>query len=226
MAVLLATSPAIASEAPSLRIEASTGIDAWNDGASVWLSALYALRGLDASGPVFKATTFGSRYDFATSLAPNGIGAGTAMGATLSTGWRGTMGPVHLTALIGADVIDRRLTPDDATQGGRGLRGGARGSLDLWWQPASTWMVAGSAQMTTIEAGYWTRLRAGWRFADKVWIGPEALAMGDRASTKARFGAHVSGFRWARTEWSLAGGGARSDESTGWYTTLSVNLRY
>jgi Cellulose biosynthesis protein BcsS len=225
VAGLIASGPTRAE--PAARIMASTGLDLWADGASVWLSALYAPAGLDRNGWVAKLTGSGSLYTFTTALSPLGEGTGQSLGLSAQVGWRGAIGPVWTTLLIGADMVDRQVVPDDPWQAGRGLRGGVRLTADLWWQPRPDWMLSGSAQVTSIATGYSARAQAGMRLLDAVWLGPELAIMGDTGSHRLRAGVHATGFRVRGTEWSVSLGASRTDDGrAGPYGMLSALMRY
>jgi hypothetical protein len=223
----MAASTSARADIANPRIMASTGLDIWHDGASVWLSALYAPAGLNNHGWVAKLTGAGSLYTFRTNLSPDGQGDGQTVSASAQIGWRGAVGPVWTTLLAGADLIDRTVVPDDPFQTGRGQRAGVRISADLWWQPRPDWMVSGSAQVTTISTGYWARAQAGMRLFDALWFGPEVTMMGDSGSYRMRAGLHLTGWHVARTDWSASFGASRSDDGeTGPYAMISALMRY
>lgn len=87
-------------------------------------------------------------------------------------------------------------------------------------------MVSASTSLTTIASGYSARAAAGWRMLDAFWIGPEISASADRFSTQYRIGAHLTGFRAAGFEWSLAAGYVQdSFQRNGIYGRIGVLAR-
>ena len=57
-------------------------------------------------------------------------------------------------------------------------------------------MLALIAYYSTVDNSYYTRLKFGVELADYVYVGPEALALGDDYFSQGRVGAHFTGLKF------------------------------
>ncbi len=70
------------------------------------------------------------------------------------------------------------------------------------------------------------RSRYGWRAFDRLYLGPEALALGDDSYHQWRVGVHVTAFKTGAFEWSLGTGYVSdSDHRSGVYGRIGVLAR-
>jgi hypothetical protein len=128
-------------------------------------------------------------------------------------GWRFKHDRLELTVFAGLDFQDHLLTPDDPASAVRGRKWGARGGADLWYEPWHAIMLAGNVSVSSIGPGYWSRAAAGWRVLDMIWLGPEALALGDPSYQQYRVGAHMNGLKTKWLEWRSAQDGSPTPTS-------------
>ena len=151
---------------------------------------------------------------------------GRQLMASALPGWRWNRPGFEATLFAGADVQDHRYTPDDPGNRLRGTHVGVRGGFDLWYEPFTDWMVAGSASLSTIGRSYWTRAAAGRRFFDAIWLGPEFHASGDDTYRQLRLGAHITSLRVWGYEWSAGAGWVTdTDRRDGVYGRVGVLIR-
>lgn len=103
---------------------------------------------------------------------------------------------------------------------------GARGTMDVWWEPTRELMLQYALSGTTIDTGYTTRIAAGWRLFDLFWIGPEAALSNDYFSQQTRIGGHLTGLRTGPYEWSFAAGHVQDNfERQGVYARFGMVMR-
>jgi hypothetical protein len=200
-----------------------SGADIWRNGGFTHGGFLWTDRGLDSDGPVFKLLLNGGFYRFRSGATE--ITGRQLMGAAMP-GWRWRREGLEVTVFGGIDLQDHRFTPDDPGNRVRGTRAGARGGLDVWYEPFTDAMLTASASLSTVGKSYWTRAAAGWRLFGAIWLGPELHASGDDSYRQLRAGAHVTSLRFSDYEFSAGAGWVTdSDQRSGVYGRLGVLVR-
>jgi hypothetical protein len=151
---------------------------------------------------------------------------GLQLSGALMPGWRLKRENFQITVFAGLDAQHHRLMPDDPSSDLRGSLLGLSGGFDLWYEPTRGTMLAADASASTIGSGYAARVAYGWRFFDRVYVGPEALAFACEDYHQFRFGLHVTGLKTKKFELSAAIGYAQdSDERDGVYARLGLVTR-
>jgi hypothetical protein len=204
-----------------------TGMDVWQNGAFAHAAIVWSPYGLDYDGLTIKLLAGGGTYRYLAG-GPGGVEVmGRQYMGSLMPGWRFKYDRLELTVFAGLDFQDHLLKPDDPASTVRGSMYGARVGADLWYEPWPSMMLATNASVSSIGPGYWGRVAAGLRLADMIWLGPEALALGDPTYQQFRAGAHATGFKTKWFEWSMGAGWVTdSDHRNGYYTRLGILLRH
>lgn len=133
----------------------------------------------------------------------------TGTNASLSVGREWSSGPLHVTALLGASWRDKSYAGAAPVPGDAGARFGLRAEADLWWRPATDWLVTFTAIGDSAERSTWARLSGGRAILGNGHLGPEFVASSSRDGTRWRLGAHWTGVEW---------GGFWLRASAGWET--------
>jgi hypothetical protein len=199
-----------------------SGTDLWRNGLFSHAGFLWAFRGLNEDGPVFKLLLNTGIYRYNS----GGVEiAGRELMGSVLPGWRWHRPGLEVTVFGGLDVQDHRFSPDDPGNRLRGTHAGVRAGFEAWYEPLPNGMVTAAASLSTVGASYWTRAAAGWRVFD-VWLGPELHACGDDTYHQFRFGAHVTSLHWLGYEWSAGAGWVTdSDRRDGAYGRIGVLFR-
>jgi Cellulose biosynthesis protein BcsS len=203
-----------------------SGADLWPNGAFAHSAIVWSPYGLDQSGFTAKVLAGYGTYRYLAG-GPGGVEVtGRQYLGSLMPGWRFKFDHFEITVFGGLDFQDHLLTPDDPASTVRGTMYGGRAAADLWYEPWSSVMLETNASVSSIGPSYWTRAAAGYRLLDMIWLGPEALALGDMSYQQYRVGVHATGLKTKWFEWSMGAGWATdSDQRTGYYGRLGILLR-
>ncbi len=184
------------------------GYDAWRHGRAAYSGLHWAPNTLNEDGFVLRLLLSNSIEHYRSGIQSNRT---DILRASLLPGWRWSRNGVEIKLFGGLDVEGWQATPFDPW--GSSLNGthvGARGLVEVWWEPRPGFMVTASATATTIGNAASGRIAAGFRLFDMAWLGPELLASTDQFSDQYRAGAHLTGLRmmpWEGApllEWSTA----------------------
>jgi hypothetical protein len=199
------------------------GTDLWRYGAFLYGGALWSPGGVDNPGFTLKTQLSGGFYDY-TSNALNTTIKGTTESAAILPGWQFEYEKLFVTLYAGPVVQDYRLSPLDPRARLRGFYVGGEVASDVWYEPTSYSMVAINGMLASIGPTGSLRVALGTRFLDRMYVGPESETIWCGNFEQYELGAHITGFRTDRLEWSAASGFAlTSDHRTGPYLRFGVN---
>jgi hypothetical protein len=199
------------------------GADAWRNGGFAHGGLLWSPGGIDKEGFTAKLMGGGGTYRYRNGTTPT---EGFATVFDVMPGWRFKPGNAEISVFAGLDVQHHRLSPDDLNNAARGTHAGLRVGADFWWEPTTTTMTNAGISFATINDGYWSRVAFGWRAFDLLYVGPEALALGDDTYRQWRVGMHATAFKTGAFEWSVGTGYVSdSDHRSGVYGRIGVLTR-
>ena len=121
-------------------------------------------------------------------------------------GYEWVMRTVSVDAYVGAEVANNTLSANDPTNHTSGMAYGLKGAVNFYANPTSYTMVSGNLSYSTANNGYYSRFKAGLAIFDGVFVGPEALFLGDNQYKQMRFGLHITGFRFGALQFGVSGG--------------------
>jgi hypothetical protein len=220
-----------AKERERVRLLLFTGVDLWRHAAFAHDGLQWMPAGADSDGFILKAIVSTGYYRYRAGALNDAEVTGWMNGAAVMPGLRFTRHGVIVTVMAGLDLQSHSLSPADPGASLHGRYAGARLAVDLWSEPTAQTMVVASATLSTIGGAYAARLAAGWRLADRVYLGPEAMAFGGPEYRQLRVGMHVTGlqtrlFDW-RFEWQGGAGFAFDDDDRGGaYARLGLLVRH
>jgi Cellulose biosynthesis protein BcsS len=106
----------------------------------------------------------------------------------------------------GADVANNTLTKPDPSNLVTGVSFGLKASVDFYTNPTNYSMVSGNMTYSTANNSYYTRFKVGLAIADSLYVGPEALLLGDNLYSQYRAGLHLTGARFGSLQFGISGG--------------------
>jgi hypothetical protein len=200
-----------------------SGLDLWRNGGLAYSGLIWSPATFDKSGFALKLFAGGGVYRY--QKGPTPVVGNVYIGDVLP-GWRFKGHGVELSVFGGLDIQRHKLTPDDLSNDSRGTRVGGRVSADLWWEPLSATMFSAGGSYATIGHGYWSRVATGLRAFDTIYVGPEALAIGNDTYRQWRAGAHATALKFGPFEFSAGVGYVRdSDNRAGVYGRFDMLVR-
>lgn len=200
-----------------------SGIDLWRNGGFMHGGLVWSPDGLDRPGFTFKLLAAGGRYRYLSGTVDT---IGDQLLVSAMPGWRFKFADLEIVVLGGIDVQNHRLDPDDPGNRLRGTHVGARGNVDIWYQPVESLMATLSFSGSTLGGNVWSRGALGWRMSGLPWVGPEVVTYSDGKYWQYRFGAHVTAWRTGSFEWSTGFGYVQdTDHRSGAYWRLGLISR-
>ena len=203
-----------------------SGGDLWREGGFVHGGVLWSPGSLEEEGFTLKFIFGSGTYRYRSGALGNTEVIGRQLSASLMLGWRFKRPALELTLFAGLDAQDTWLSPDDPSNEARGTQLGLRTAFDFWYEPTRTTMLALNGSVSTIGGSYTASAAYGWRFFDRVYVGPEAAALVSGDYRQFRFGAHATAFKTEKVELSAAVGHAQdSSDRSGTYGRIGLVTR-
>jgi hypothetical protein len=131
---------------------------------------------------------------------------GDQTGGALLVGHEWVVDRTKFSVYGGLDVLNTTLDRYDPRNRTAGASFGFKGVLEFYSTPTRATMAAGALTLSSVNAAYYMRLKAGVAIHEQVYIGPEVLAMGDTFYTQGRVGVHLSGVKLGPVQLGLSGG--------------------
>jgi len=107
---------------------------------------------------------------------------------------------------VGPEVANNTLSVVDPGNKVTGATIGAKAAIDFYVNPTSYSLVSGNMSFSTANNAYYARFKAGLAVASGVFVGPEALFLGDNQYSQIRFGLHITGAKLGPLQFGLSGG--------------------
>lgn len=132
-----------------------------------------------------------------------------------------------LAGFIGFNVRSNQLSILDPGNPVVGTGVGFRVAANFYANPTDRTMVSAYGSYSTKFNAYYSHFRVGYMVADGVYIGPEALFLGDDFFRQYRVGAHLSGLSFGPVQMSLAVGYVRDRiQGTGYYSSIEARANF
>lgn len=169
-----------------------TGFDATRNSNYVYQGFIAALnQNLDKDG--FLLRTYGGfvNYRYSLDTVTGGKVNGDGWQGDVMLGYQWVRQMYTLSAFIGGDYQNYRLTPDDPTARIRGTEFGFKVAADVESNEASPFYYSLGGAYSTAFNTYWSRARVGVTVRPTVFIGPEFIAYGGDGYDDQRLGGFV-----------------------------------
>ncbi|GJE29409.1 hypothetical protein LKMONMHP_4290 [Methylobacterium organophilum] len=132
-----------------------------------------------------------------------------------------------LAGYIGFNVRSNQLSIPDPGNPVAGTGVGLKVAGNFYANPTDRTMVSAYGSYSTKFNAYYSRVRLGYMVADGVYIGPEALFLGDDFFRQYRIGAHLTGLTFGPVQMSLAAGYVRDRiQGSGYYSSIEARANF
>lgn len=231
-----------AAPAPTISIGGSVDGTSRNSIAGALIGKIAPFGTLAESGPRLRASGVIGKYAYDTgdlvtyvpvgaSFIPSASGYGRVQGTladgSFMAGYEIVTSKGVVSAYVGVDVMNHGLSPFDPGNPVRGTNVGAKIGVETFALPTDSTMLSLSAFYSTIFNSYYARLKAGVELVDYVYVGPEALALGDDYFSQGRVGAHVTGLRLGDLQVGVSSGYLRDRvRGNGVYGILDTQIAF
>lgn len=178
----------------------------------------------DQSGVRFRAEgVVGSyRYLSGTTTVRGGQQEGSLL-AGYELVWR----DAALAGYVGLNVRNNTLSISDPNNPVIGTDLGVKAAVNFYATPTDNTYVSAYGSYTSTFNAYYARLRGGVMVADGVYVGPEALLLGDDFFRQWRVGAHVAGLSMGPVTISASAGYLFDRvQKAGFYSSVEGRMRF
>jgi len=209
------------------RVLLFSGIDVWYDGAFTHAGALWSPYGLEREGFTLKVMAAGGFYRYRAGALGDVTVVGAEESGQVMPGWRFKRDQLEITVYGGLDFQHDVTSPFDPANRLNGWSIGARGAVDLWYEPTGATMLAFNAFVSSINTDYSVRAAYGWRLFNSFYLGPEAQTFDCVGYRQLRVGLHLTALKIGPIEWSAAAGWSEdSDHRSSPYLRLGILARF
>jgi len=161
---------------------------------------------LDESGMRLRLGGLLGTYSYISAAPGVGSVRGTESSGSMMAGYEWVTKNATFAIYLGGEVQNRTLSKIDPSNNVVGMAWGFKTSVDFYMNPTSYTMMSGNITYSTVNNAYYTRFKAGMAVTERIFVGPEALFLGDNFYGQWRMGAHVTGARIGPMQVGLSGG--------------------
>jgi len=179
---------------------------------------------LDRSGVRFRLGANVGDYDYLSSVAGVGLVHGREQDGSLLAGWAWVNRRTSVGVYAGPEVRSDVLNKFDPGNTAPATSLGFQTSVDVYSNPTPYTMVFGQLSYSTIRQAYYSHFKLGFAVAKNVFVGPEALFLGDDLYRQWRAGLHLTGVPLGNLQFGVSGGYLK-DETRGGGTYGILDMR-
>ncbi|SFU68315.1 Cellulose biosynthesis protein BcsS [Methylobacterium sp. 174MFSha1.1] len=178
------------------------------------------------SGPRVRVEAIAGTYSYPGQAVASRVTGYQQEGSAMA-GYEWVWRDAALAGFIGFNVRSNQLSVVDPGNPVVGTGIGLRVAANFYANPTDRTMVSAYGSYSTKFNAYYSRLRVGYMVADGVYIGPEALFLGDDFFRQYRIGAHLSGVKFGPVQMSLAAGYVQDRvQGSGYYSSIEARANF
>lgn len=218
--------PAILDENWTTAVDASVAVTS-NSSAFGSVTGTFATEGtLLQSGARLRVEGVAGTYSYPG----QGVGqrvTGYQQEAALSAGYEWIWRDAALAGFVGFNVRSNQLSILDPGNPVVGTGVGAKFAANFYARPTENTMVSAYGSYSTQFNAYYSRFRVGYMVADGVYVGPEAMFLGDNFFNQYRIGAHLTGFSFGPVKMAVGVGYVKDRiQGSGYYSTVEARTAF
>lgn len=119
------------------------------------------------------------------------------------------------------------LSPSDPSNSVQGSHVGLKVSAEFYDNRRTNTLLTGYASYATNSSSYYLRLKYGWAVGERLFLGPEIMALGNSFYQQWRVGAHLTGFKMGPVQLGLSAGYLNDRKlGSGLYTVVDGRIAF
>ncbi|AWN49598.1 cellulose biosynthesis protein BcsS [Methylobacterium terrae] len=178
------------------------------------------------SGPRVRVEAIAGTYSYPGQAVASRVTGYQEEGSVMA-GYEWVWRDAALAGFIGFNARSNQLSIVDPGNPVVGTGVGLRVAANFYANPTDRTMVSAYGSYSTKFNAYYSRVRLGYMVADGVYIGPEALFLGDDFFRQYRIGAHLSGVKFGPVQMSLAAGFVQDRvQGSGYYSSIEARANF
>jgi len=119
------------------------------------------------------------------------------------------------------------LSPADPSNSVQGKHIGLKVSGEFYDTRRKNTLLMGYASFSTNASSYYVRLKYGWMVGERVYMGPEIMAMGNTFYQQWRAGVHLTGWKMGPVQLGVSGGYLSDAKlGSGLYTVVDARVGF
>ena len=212
---------------PSVAIDASLTGTSQDTLYGTVIGTIAPFSKLEESGVRVRLSGLLGTYSYVASTAGIGRVRGGQESGSFLVGYEWVTRNTTFAVFGGGEISNNHIDKFDAQNKSVGMAGGFKIGADFYTNPTDYTMVAGVLSYSTAHQSYYSRFKAGLAIADRIFVGPEVLFLGDNFYSQWRVGAHVTGVKLGAVQFGISGGYV-SDRvrGTGYYGILDARVSF
>lgn len=140
-------------------------------------------------------------------------------------GWAWVNRRTNIALYAGPEVRSDSLNKYDPSNAASPNSAGLQTSFDVYSNPTRYTMVFGQLSYSTVRQAYYSHLKLGLAVAQGVYVGPEALFLGDDVYRQWRAGVHLTGVSLGSLQFGVSGGYLKDQtRGSGGYGILDMRV--
>lgn len=218
--------PVVRDDAWTTAIDASAAITS-NSSAFGSVTGTFATEGtLLQSGPRIRVEGVAGTYSYPGRDVGQRV-TGYQQEGALTGGYEWIWRDAALAGFVGFNVRSNQLSILDPGNPVVGTGVGAKIAANFYARPTENTMVSAYGSYSTQFSAYYSRFRVGYMVADGVYIGPEAMFLGDNFFNQYRIGAHVTGFSIGPVKMAVGVGYVNDRiQGSGYYSSVEARTAF
>ncbi len=168
------------------------------------IATIAPFSGLDESGIRMRLGGVIGQYSYTNTTL--GTVKGTQSDVSFMIGYEWVTARASFGVYGGANYDNNSIDKYDSANSSVGKGTGLKVALDFNYRPTDYTMFAGVASFSTMHSAYYSRLKAGYAIAPQIYVGPEAIFMGDDFFKQWRVGLHMTGAKFSMLQVGASAG--------------------
>ena len=185
-------------------IDAAVTVDSKDSRFATLIGTIAPFTSFDHSGMRMRIGAVAGQYAYDSSNV--GRVKGTQEDGSFMVGYEWVARRFSVAAFVGGDINNNKIDKVDLNNTSTGTAYGVKVAIDFNWRPTDDMFLSGVASYSTAHNSYYTRLKYGFAVLPGIFVGPEALFLGDDFFRQWRAGGHITGASIGPLQFGISGG--------------------